>query len=278
MTRKHLNLVFPQWQGSWPDSSTYHGALDMIRRYFDDTAYELIPVSPVDEGVAKHNIAAYQAVYDQLAFAKEVIDNAAPDTLFSIGGGCDADVTSIAYMNRKLGGNLVVLWLDAHADLNIPETSASKLLYGMPVRTLIGEGDPALIRLLGTKLLPEQVIQLGVRDIDPPEKEYLDHGRVRGFTVEEIENDLAPVVAAIRSRGRDNLYIHIDLDVLEPALFPYVPLPSAGGLSPETLTRLLRRLAAAFYIPGIGLYEYMPSPEPRVPLLEEIMAMGKTLR
>ena len=108
MTRKHMNLIFPQWQGSWPDSSDYDGALDIIRRYFADVPYERIPVNPVDAGVAIRNITAYQAIYDQLAFARDFIGKSAPDTLFTIGGGCDADVTSIAYMNRKLEGNLAV--------------------------------------------------------------------------------------------------------------------------------------------------------------------------
>jgi hypothetical protein len=62
--------------------------------------------------------------------------------------------------------------------------------------------------------------------------------------------------------------------VLEPTLFRHVPLPSAGGLRPDTLVRLLRSLQQTFPMPGLGLYEYMPADAARVPLLEEIMQIG----
>ena len=278
MGYSHMNLVFPQWQGSWPDSSTYNGAQDLVARYLENTPYTQVKVSTDPHCEIEKNIYGYPVISRQLSEAKALIEQAQPDTLFTIGGGCDADVTSIAYMNRKLAGNLTVLWLDAHADLNLPVTSASKLFFGMPVRTLIGEGDTEIIRLLDSKLAPSQVIQLGVRDIDPPEKEYIASACIRELTVSEVEQDISSVISAIRENGRDNLYIHLDLDVLEPALFPYVPLPAPAGLAPETLRKLLRRLRAEFHIPGIGLFEYMPSPEPGMALLEEIFAMGKALK
>ncbi|WP_368501527.1 arginase family protein [Phascolarctobacterium sp.] len=57
--------------------------------------------------------------------------------MFSVGGGCDADVPVIAYLNKKYGGKLTVLWLDAHGDLNSPQESQTGLFYGMPARTLL---------------------------------------------------------------------------------------------------------------------------------------------
>ena len=278
MSGKHLNLVFPQWQGSWPDRSTYDGAMDILSRFFTDLPHTLVPVAVEGTGRIENDIADYRAILGQLERAKSLIEEAAPDTLFSIGGGCDADVTSIAYLNRKLKGNLTLLWLDSHADLNIPETSASKLFFGMPARTLLGDGDPAILRLLGSRLELSQLVQLGVRDIDPPECEYIAAAGIRELSVGEVERDIETVVEAIRATGRDNLYIHIDLDVLEPTLFPHVPLPVADGLAPATLSRLLRRLSVAFPIPGVGLYEYMPSPEPRVSLLEEIVSLGTSIK
>ncbi len=277
MHRKHLNLVFPQWQGSWPDRSTYEGAYDIIARYFTGRPCTVVPVAPEGEGLVENNIADYRAILLQLERAKSMIEQAAPDTLFSIGGGCDADVTSIAYLNRKLKGNLTLLWLDSHADLNIPETSASKLFFGMPVRTLLGEGDPAILHLLDNRLDLSQIVQIGVRDIDPPEREYIDAVRIRELSVEDVERDLEIVIETIRAMGKDNLYIHIDLDVLEPALFPWVPLPVSGGLAPSTMALLLRRLSEEFTIPGVGLYEYMPAAAARVELLEEIVSLGTSL-
>ncbi len=65
----------------------------------------------------------------------------------------------------------------------------------------------------------------------------------------------------VKSKGNKNIYVHIDLDVLDPTEFPYVPLPAAGGLKNNTLLELLKRLREEFKIVGLGLLEYSPSRE-----------------
>ncbi|MBP7403210.1 MAG: arginase family protein [Clostridia bacterium] len=273
----HLNLVFPQWQGSWPDDRTYPGALDIVDRYLGGVPHTIVPVCAQDAGCVENDIAGYRAILRQLRSARSVIDTAQPDTLFTIGGGCDADVLSIAYLDRLWSGDMALLWIDAHADLNIPVTSATKRFYGMPVRTLIGEGDAEIVRLLGNRLDPARIIQLAVRDVDPPEREYLATAGIRSLSVAEAEQDIDTVVRAVRDAGKSRLYIHIDLDALDPDKFPHVPLPVPEGLDPDTLIRLLRRLLSEFRIPGMGLFEYMPARTPSVPLLGEILPMGLSL-
>ena len=60
-----------------------------------------------------------------------------PDKLFTLGGGCDADVPCLLYLNEEYRGDLTVIWFDAHGDLNTPEESATSLFYGMPLRSLM---------------------------------------------------------------------------------------------------------------------------------------------
>lgn len=274
MAEGHLNLIFPQWQGSWPDDRTLPGAMDIVARYFKDRPHRIVPVEAEATGLLENGIAEYRVILRQLESARRAIGEENPETMFSIGGGCDADILSIAYFNRKLGGDMALLWIDAHADLNIPATSPTKRFYGMPIRTLLGDGDPAILRILNGSLDPARVVQVGVREPDPPEQEYIAASGLCQLSVEEAETDPEAVLRAIRDTGCRHLYVHVDLDVLDPALFPHIPLPSAGGLRPDTLVHMLRSLRQTFPIPGLGLYEYMPAAAARVPLLEEIMRFG----
>ncbi len=279
MEHRHLNFVFPQWQGSWPDDRTLPGAQDLVRRYFGNQPYREVPVQAEASGELKHGIAEYSVIWQQLQAADHILAMEQPDTAFTVGGGCDADLPSIAYFNRRLAGDLALLWIDAHADLNLPATSPTHRFYGMPLRTLLGEGDPVLVDWLGTPIEVPHVVQVGVRDVDPPEKVYLATSGLCQVDVASAEADPFAVVRALRATGCHHVYIHVDLDVLEPSLFPHIPLPSPHGLLPETLLELLHHVINCFAVPGLGLYEYMPAPASsvRIPLLEKIMAIGFSL-
>ncbi len=279
MNQRHLNLVFPQWQGSWPDDRTLPGARDLVRRYFSHRAYRSVPIQAEASGELIHGIAEYTVIMRQMQTAGGILAQERPDTVFTIGGGCDADLPSVAYLNHRLSGNLALLWLDAHADLNIPATSPTHRFYGMPLRTLLGEGDPAMIDWLGAPLDVTRVVQVGVRDWDSPEAAYLAQSDLCQLSVDRVTSDPLAVIQALRATGCQNVYIHVDLDVLEPSLFPHVPLPAPDGMRPETLLRILRDVTDVFAIPGLGLYEYMPAPSlsERIPLLEEITALGFAL-
>ncbi len=92
--------------------------------------------------------------------------------IFSIGGGCDADVPVISHLNKLYDGNLFVLWLDAHGDLNSPEESKTGLFYGMPARILI-DGRDIFPDIIERPLMPHQIIHIGGRDFDKPELGYI---------------------------------------------------------------------------------------------------------
>jgi len=113
-----------------------------------------------------------------------------------------------------------MLWLDAHPDFNTPETTRSGSLGGMPVAVATGR---ALRRMrLDAKLDPpladEQVVMGGVRLTDPLEQELLDSSRIQQVSVDDLRSRSAAVFAQLDrlSRTTDKLYIHIDMDVLDP--------------------------------------------------------------
>ncbi|SEP39463.1 arginase family protein [Propionispora vibrioides] len=274
--KKHLNLFFPQWQGGGPDRSTYDGALELKKLYFKEIKFSEVEVSTEDIDKSNNIIIGYTEILKQLKRAKKSIARKLPETIFTVGGGCDADVASIAYLNDKMRGDLTVLWLDAHGDMNTHETSASKYFYGMPLRTLLGEGEETIVKLVSPSLLPSQVIMLGIRDLDEAEKEYITAQNISVFTVQDMEQRVDSVIETVKTKGHRSIYIHIDLDVLDFEEFPHVPVPVPAGLKVNTFKELLKKLDKEFKLVGLGLFEYQPSGQ-TIELIEDIIKIGVKL-
>ena len=129
MKRVYIN---PQWQGG-ADLSTYDGA-EEIKKYLDGQDYVILPVSTdeAEMSVRKNGIRGFDVLRVQIHSAYDRIQEDVPDKIFTLGGGCDADVPSIVYLIEKYQGNLTVVWLDAHGDLNLVNLPAV-LLATMPV-------------------------------------------------------------------------------------------------------------------------------------------------
>ena len=274
---RHLNLIFPQWQGGGPDKSTYAGALDLKAAYLQTAEVLTVEVSTENISGVQKNIMGYAEIAWQLKLAQALIDQAQPETIFTVGGGCDADIAPIAYLNAKTKGDMAILWIDAHGDLNTPESSGSKCFHGMPLRTLLGDGEAMTVKMAAPHLVPSQLMLLGTRDLDEAEKEYIDQQNIKLFTVQEIGNNLDAVMEALRLKGYGKIYVHIDVDVLDPRQFPHVPLPVEHGLSIPALQALLQRLNQEFCIAGLGIFEYQPAEGPRPELLKDIAALGINL-
>jgi arginase len=278
MKNKHLNLIFPQWQGGGKDLETYDGAMELKRNYLEGTEFCEVEVSRSPMGKTKNNIIDYDRILEQLKDARMIIDREQPDTIFTIGGGCDADIPSITYANAKTKGDMTLVYLDAHGDIHTPESSETKRFYGMPVRVAMGEGDEAIVNLNYSNLNKSQLVMLGVRDLDKAEKIYIPSRDISIFGVSDVEQNIEAVADIIRSKGSRNLYVHIDLDVLDPDEFPYTPLPVPEGMEIRTLMELLKVLDEEFCIKGMGLFEYKPSGIKRIELIEYIISIGANLK
>jgi arginase len=275
--KKHLNLYFPQWQGGGTDSATCEGAAELKEYYLSgyDVAEVQVSMSPL--GKEKNNIVGYDDILAQLKEAKGVIEKYLPSTAFTVGAGCDADILSVSYMNAKTKGDMTLLWIDAHGDIHTPESSETKRFYGMPIRVLLGEGDEAIVKLMFSRLEPSQLVMAGVRDLDKAEKVFIPSMNISVFTAADTERSPDAVLDAVRSKGHSNVYIHIDLDALEPGEFPCVRLPVPGGIKMDTLRKLLGKLSEEFKIVGMGMFEYVPSGGRRFELLEYIASLGTGL-
>ena len=97
MSKKHLNLSVPQWQGSGQDYSIYHGAFALMENYLQGFALTQAVITDQPITPVKNDILGYDEILAQMKQINELLKMEKPDTIFTVGGGCDADLSAMAY-------------------------------------------------------------------------------------------------------------------------------------------------------------------------------------
>lgn len=193
------------------DSLPAHGALDLL--------------PPIAEVCARLALETAQAVRD----------GALPLVLggdHSIAAGSVAGVaTALAERGERLG----LIWVDAHGDLNTPESSRSGNVHGMPLAHLLGYGDRRMAGIArpGPAVRAENLAIVGARDLDPAERENATAWGVQVFTMRDIdERGMRAVMAdaiAIATAGTAGMHVSLDADFVDPSEAPGVGTPVRGG-------------------------------------------------
>jgi arginase len=272
MWTRDLDLVVPLWQGA-DDARVRDGAGALAALTTPGPRRELVqvPAGPSAEHAGVRHHAAVQAA---LRAQGELLEQLDPDRLLTLGGDCTVEVAAVAHLARRYGRRLFVLWIDAHGDLNTPISSPSGTAHGMPLRMLL-EADPDGPLAPPGCLQPRQVTLVGSRDLDPAEVEYVEEHRVPRLHVLDLITSPARL-AALPPAGAA-VYVHLDLDVLDPSALPAVAVPTAGGLAVSTLTAALQALVSAHDVVGIGITEYVPQVEHDPQILTRVLeALGLT--
>jgi arginase len=182
---------------------------------------------------------------------------------FVIGLGGDHSVSMGTVAGLAGGARTGLVWIDAHADLNTPQSSPSGNIHGMPLAHLLGHGDPRLTGIWGggAVVRPEDVVFIGLRSLDPEERQRIRDDGLLAFTMKEIDQRGINGVAAAtleRLRGVDRVHVSFDADVLDPAVAPGVGTPVPGGLSYREAHQLMELLADSGAITSLDLVEVNP--------------------
>lgn len=267
-------LVNGQWQGG-ADLVTFDGAKEITKKYLAGLDYEILPVSTdkKEMEVKKNGIRGFNVLHRQMQAAYERLQADAPDKVFVLGGGCDADVPVIVYLSEKYQHDLTVIWLDAHGDLNTPGESASSLFYGMPLRSVV---DNQCLGLLENRypLNISQIIHIGGRDFDEAESAFIKETGMAAYSVQDIRSDSDLIHRIAKGIYSDHIYVHLDLDVIDPREFPNTPLPVDDGLSGKEVYDILDSVSER--LAGLGIYEYVPSGSGNA-LIEKLIRFGADL-
>ena len=174
-----------------------------------------------------------------------------------LSGNCGpAALTAVSALNPRTTG---VVWFDAHADFNTPDTSASGFLDGMSLAILTGRCWPALgARFDNFQPVPEtNIVLVGVRDLDPLEATALSGSAITIITPTKMDA-LARAVEALSERV-ENIYVHLDVDVLDDSEGSANSYASAGGISAHALNTALEILERSGRIRVASITSYEPA-------------------
>jgi arginase len=227
---------------------TFAAGLVRVPRAWGDGGEEMVAAASLPLPYPETVVVEEETLGEQtLALASEL-----PDRPLVLGGCCCSHVGAVEGLAAR-HERLAVVWLDAHGDLNTPETSPSGNAWGMPLRMLLDAGA----------VDPGDVALLGARNLDPPEVEFIAES---GLATGEDAVDRA-------LEGVDCVYVALDCDVFEPdEMTSFMPEP--GGLRVDEAEALFAELRDRTSVVGAGLTGLAPEPRNVPPLVRLCAALG----
>ncbi|MFB4373428.1 arginase family protein [Agrobacterium sp. CR_3] len=274
---KTLRLLFPQWQGGGDPSYMFGARLLAWLAPHTDGPVEEVSVAEPDGTPMKvvDGILARDVVLRQVKDARRRIDRHQPDRIVVLGGDCGVDLVPFAYLNERYGGDVAVLWIDAHSDLFSDKVFPNS--HAHVLGSLLGQGDPEFLSEVRTPIKPGNALIAGWRrlpdkfaELQTFEDELAGRMQVQRVGPEELAGDSEPVLQWLRATGAKQVAVHFDLDVLDADLFrsltfskPGASAPTeddiqAGRMTLQQVVRLLGDVAKEVDVVGLGITEHMP--------------------
>ncbi|GGI38382.1 MULTISPECIES: arginase [Staphylococcus] len=208
--------------------------------------------------------------YDEIVTVSENLSKATSEIVkkgnfpLTLGGDHSIAVGSISGISQHYE-NLGVIWYDAHGDLNVPEESPSGNVHGMPLRILAGDGPDELVNIndFTPKVKPENIVLIGMRDLDEGERKYIKDKNIKTFTMADIDRFgkqevIERSLEYLKSRNIDGLHFSLDVDALDPAETPGTGTRVMGGLSYRESHFALELLNESKLVTSMDIVEVNP--------------------
>jgi len=173
-------------------------------------------------------------------------------------------VAAVSSFYRQQAKEIGLLWFDAHGDMNTPDSSPSGNIHGMPLAHLLGDGDRDLIDVFapGAKVKPENVVLLGVRDIDSNEQKLIRDAGIHVYTMRDIdERGMAAVSREAIERVTQNtagFHLSFDLDGCDPSVIPGTGTLVPGGVNYREAHLMLELCAESLKMLAMDVVELNP--------------------
>ena len=163
-------------------------------------------------------------------------------------------------------GQVGVVWLDTHPDLNTPKTTPSGNLHGMVLAGVLGRGSDAMLQATKEcKTIDSHVAMIGVRAVDSGEQRWLDEGNINCMKMSQVRNQGLDVCLAdavdTANQAESGYGLTIDLDVIDPTQAPYVATAVDGGIDAEELAFVLKSIPHPERLLGMEVTEFTPRNE-----------------
>jgi arginase len=241
-------FINPQWQGSGFTDELKKGA-DNLANYFK-TDFTVIPLSD-KELTTVENIKCFYPILEQAESFKQIISDSKLEKITTVGGDCGIEIIPISYLNKLYDNDLFIIYIDAHADLNTPASSPSQTFHGMPLRVLLNEGNELIKQKLFSFIQPEQICFVGLRDVDEGERIFIEENKIISLATSDYET----IELTIKQSKKNKIYIHVDLDVLDPKEFRHSLFPSDNGLKVKDVANIINNLKENFDVVGVCITE-----------------------
>lgn len=180
-----------------------------------------------------------------------------------LGGDHSIAIGSISGVSKHYE-NLGVIWYDAHGDLNIPEESPSGNIHGMPLRILAGDGDDKLVNIANyaPKVKPENIVLIGMRDLDVGERQYIKDNNIKTYTMAEVDRygikQVIKETIDYLKEKTDGIHLSLDVDALDPVQTPGTGTRVLGGLTYRESHFALEFLHNSNLVTSMDLVEVNP--------------------
>jgi arginase len=194
---------------------------------------------------------------------------------------------SAAWVRQASSYPLGLIWVDAHGDMNTPETSGSGNVHGMPLAALLGREPRELAAIGGgASVSAQQTVLVGIRNLDDREKDQIRAAGVHVFTMKDIDRDgmarVAERAIAAASAGTGGIHVSFDLDACDPSIAPGVGTPVRGGLGYREAHLLMELVADSKCLVSLDLVEVNPTLDIRNTTAElgtelALSALGKNI-
>lgn len=255
-------IVAPQWYGAnkkGPEIGAQlvaelfrkEGSFELNKLQIPDAGYDNDILMPHFSVIDDANRSISESVYSALTSGRRVT---------TIGGDHSVSWGSISgalRFNPEIG----VVYIDAHGDCNIAESSLSHHIHGMHMAYLMGFGDSKYVGRYTNQLLPvRNIIYVGVRSLDPYEVELIQNNDIAQISSNLINHDLNDTLQRICefTSNFEHIHISLDIDVLDPSLAPGTGVPEVGGLSEESLCAILDLIIKTDKVRSVDFVEFNP--------------------
>ena len=254
-----------------PDKLRENGLVEILKKHnnhVNDNGNIKVLQVDTDQKYASHKTMKYldEVVDGNEKLAKSVEEAINKGNLpFVVGGDHSLGLGSMAGVKASRKDDFAVIWIDAHADLNIAETSPSGNIHGMPLGASVGLGDESLTSLYRgeQKVKPENIYIVGLRSVDDGEEVIIkEHGiniwRMTDIRERGMDKVIDEITEKISASGISKIHLSYDIDSLDDRLVPGTGTPVENGLEIEESKQLVQSIIRTGKIGSIDFVEFNP--------------------
>lgn len=246
------------WYGSALSASLTAGARVLQDLFPGARSGHEVFVDTTMHSPKRHGVRDFELYRKGLRSIRTILEERSPDQLVLLGGGCAASIATVWYLKRRYR-QLRVIWIDAHGDLNTPESSASGYLHGMALGVITDHAAHRLFFADEGPLPYDRLALVGQKIFDPAEAKAIERHSIRRFAAE----DIGPLGTFCAARSGP-VYVHLDLDAMHPAVYANPKCDIPAGIDFDRLALLLTTIADNAPVVGIAIVENAESDRTRV--------------